>query len=62
LAGYTTLVLSILTALQLPIMNQLPLAKLGFNWLLPALIVALVGQMMGAKQEIKIESFVKELD
>lgn len=43
-------------------MNQLPLAKLGFNWLLPALIVALVGQMMGAKQEIKIESFVKELD
>lgn len=62
LAGYTTLVLSILTALKIPIMNQLPLAKFGFNWLLPALIVAIFGQMIGSKQEVKIESFVKELE
>ncbi len=62
LAGYTTLVLSILTALKIPIMNQLPLAKFGFNWLLPALIVAIFGQMIGSKQEVKIESFAKELE
>lgn len=62
LAGYMTLILSILTALNIPGMNELPLAKFGFNWLLPALIVAIVGQMIGAKQNIRIESFVKELE
>lgn len=46
LAGYMTLILSILTALNIPGMNELPLAKFGFNWLLPALIVAIVGQMI----------------
>ncbi len=62
LAGYMTLILSILTALNIPGMNELPLAKFGFNWLLPALIVAIVGQMIGVKQNIRIESVVKELE
>lgn len=61
LAGYMTLILSILTALNIPGVNELPLAKFGFNWLLPALIVAIVGQMIGVKQNIRIESVVKEL-
>ena len=61
LAGYMTFILSILTALNIPGMNELPLAKFGFNWLLPALVVAIVGQMIGVKYNIRIESFVKEL-
>lgn len=61
-AGYTTLIISILTAVNIPGMNQLPLAKFGFNWLLPAIIVAIIGQMIGSKKEVKVNSFVKELE
>ena len=62
LAGYTTLILSCLTALNVPIMNNLPLAKFGFGWLIPAIIFAIIGQMIGLKKQVKTESFIKELE
>lgn len=62
LAGYTTLILSCLTALNVPIINNLPLAKFGFGWLIPAIIFAIIGQMIGLKRQVKTESFIKELE
>ena len=62
LAGYTTLILSCLTALNVPIINNLPLAKFGFGWLIPAIIFAIIGQMIGLKKQVKTESFIKELE
>ena len=61
-AGYTTLILSILTVLNVSIMNELPLAQFGFNWLIPALIFAIIGQVIGSKQKVKVESFVKAIE
>ena len=35
-AGYTTLLISVLTIANIPFMNELPLAKSGLNWIIPA--------------------------
>ena len=60
-AGYTTLLISALSAANVSFMNELPLANLGLNWLLPSLLVAIVGEMIGTKKLLTVKSPIKEL-
>lgn len=60
-AGYTTLLISILTVANISFMNKLPLANLGLNWIIPALIVAILGEIIGSKKLLAINSRIKEL-
>lgn len=61
-AGYTTLAISILTVANIPFMNELPLASLGLNWAIPALIVAILGEIIGSKKLLPIKNPVQELE
>ncbi|MDO4925031.1 MAG: branched-chain amino acid transport system II carrier protein [Turicibacter sp.] len=60
-AGYTTLLISVLTIANIPFMNELPLANLGLNWLLPSLIVAILGEIIGVKKRLTFKSPIKDL-
>ncbi len=60
-AGYTTLLISVLTIANIPFMNELPLANLGLNWIIPALIAAILGEIIGVKKRLTIKSPIKEL-
>lgn len=61
-AGYTTLAISILTVANTPFMNELPLASLGLNWAIPALIVAILGEIIGSKKLLPIKNPIQELE
>jgi branched-chain amino acid:cation transporter, LIVCS family len=55
-AVYVTLVVSILTVAQgfglnVPFVNSLPLASLGFNWIVPAIVGGIVGAFFGKKKQ-----------
>lgn len=50
-AAYATLFVSLLTALnnsgfKIPFINQLPFAKFGFNWIIPAILGAVIGNVI----------------
>lgn len=54
-SAYTTLVVSLLTVANglwgvVPFMSKLPLASLGFNWILPAIIGAIIGSLIKDKK------------
>ncbi len=54
-AAYLTLIISILTLVStkvpaLDFINKLPLANLGFNWVIPAIIAGLIGSLVGRKK------------
>ena len=53
-SAYTTLIISILSVVNglwevLPFMTKLPLSSLGFNWILPAIIGAILGYFVKPK-------------
>ena len=55
ISAYTTLVVSLLTVANglwgvAPFMSKLPLASLGFNWILPAIIGAIIGSFIKDKK------------
>lgn len=55
ISAYTTLVVSLLTVANrlwevVPFMSKLPLASLGFNWILPAIIGAIIGSFIKDKK------------
>ncbi|MGL4797274.1 MAG: branched-chain amino acid transport system II carrier protein, partial [Paraclostridium sp.] len=45
-AAYTTIIVSVLTVMNVPFMSKLPLAPLGFNWIIPAIIGGLLGNLI----------------
>ncbi|MGL5506707.1 MAG: branched-chain amino acid transport system II carrier protein [Paraclostridium sp.] len=45
-AAYTTIIVSVLTVMNVPLMSKLPLAPLGFNWIIPAIIGGLLGNLI----------------
>ncbi len=62
-AAYATLLTSILTVandlgLNIGFINSLPLASIGFNWVLPAIIGGLIGKLL-IKDEVKEETSMK---
>ena len=51
-ATYASLVVSILTVIQsygvnVPVINSLPLASLGFNWVVPVVVCGIIGNFVG---------------
>ena len=51
LGAYTTLVISVLTGLGafgvvIPVVHELPLAKYGFNWIIPALLSIVIAKLI----------------
>jgi branched-chain amino acid:cation transporter, LIVCS family len=55
-ATYITLFVSILTTAQgfgvnVPFINSLPLASLGFNWIVPAIVGGIVGSFFGKNKQ-----------
>jgi branched-chain amino acid:cation transporter, LIVCS family len=53
---YVTLVVSVLTVAQgfglnVPFINSLPLASLGFNWIVPAIVGGIAGSFFGKKKQ-----------
>ena len=62
-AAYATLLTSILTVannlgLNIGFINSLPLASIGFNWVLPAIIGGLIGKLL-IKDKVKEETSMK---
>ena len=54
-AAYVTLIVSVLTLVStkvpaLDFINKLPLANLGFNWIIPAIIAGIIGALVGKKK------------
>lgn len=60
-AVYTTIIVSILTVMNIPIMNSLPLASLGFNWIVPAILGGIIGNLVKIKNKVDI-NMEKNLD
>ncbi|TQQ84622.1 branched-chain amino acid transport system II carrier protein [Peptacetobacter hominis] len=57
-AVYTALVISVLTVLtgygiNIPLVNSLPLAGLGFNWVVPTIIAGIIGHFVPGKNSEK---------
>lgn len=52
LAAYVALACGILAVLKVPFMDHLPLANLGFNWVIPAAIGALVGHFVPSRASV----------
>lgn len=64
-AAYVTLVVSILTVSNnlwqvAPFVNKLPLAPLGFNWVVPAILGALLGSCIKSKRKSTFTSYEAE--
>lgn len=66
-AGYVTLLVSLLTVTNsvivskggtpiAPFVNSLPLASLGFNWIVPAILGAIAGGFVKSKKAIEIKN------
>lgn len=56
-ATYVALIVSILTVISgygvnIPIINELPFAPLGFNWILPVIIAGIIGNFIPSKNNI----------
>ena len=54
-SAYVTLIVSLLTVANglwgvVPVMSKLPLAPLGFNWILPAIGGAIIGSFIKDKK------------
>ena len=54
-AAYVTFIVSVLTLVStkvpaLDFINKLPLANLGFNWIIPAIIAGIIGAIVGKKK------------
>ena len=54
-AAYVTFIVSVLTLVStkvpaLDFINKLPLANLGFNWIIPAIIAGIIGALVGKKK------------
>lgn len=45
-AAYITIIVSVLTVMKVPVMDKLPLATLGFNWIVPAIIGGILGNLV----------------
>ncbi len=54
-AAYVALVISILTVANVPIMQKLPLASFGLNWLVPVAIAAAIGFFIPSKKKGFVE-------
>ena len=55
-ATYVTIIISILTVMNVPLMNKLPLAALGFNWIVPAIIGGVIGNFIKTNKNIAIQA------
>ena len=55
-ATYVTIIISILTVMNVPLMNNLPLASLGFNWIVPAIIGGVIGNFIKTNKNIDIQA------
>ena len=55
-ATYVTIIISILTVMNVPLMNKLPLAALGFNWIVPAIIGGVIGNFIKTNKNIDIQA------
>lgn len=56
-ATYVALIVSILTVISsygvnIPIINELPFAPLGFNWIVPVIIAGIIGNFIPSKNNI----------
>ncbi len=54
-AVYVTVIVSVLTVMKVPFMSTLPLAPLGFNWIVPAIIGGILGNLVKSKQANSID-------
>lgn len=59
-ATYVALIVSVLTVLSskginVPFVNELPFAKIGFNWILPVVIAGIVGNFIPSKKANKAQ-------
>ena len=50
-AAYMALLVSILTLAGVPVMQKLPLASFGLNWLIPVIVAAIVGFFVPSKKK-----------
>ena len=55
-ATYVTIIISILTVMNVPLMNNLPLVSLGFNWIVPAIIGGVIGNFIKTNKNIDIQA------
>ena len=55
-ATYVTIIISILTVMNVPLLNNLPLASLGFNWIVPAIIGGVIGNFIKTNKNIDIQA------
>ena len=55
-ATYVTIIISIFTVMNVPLMNNLPLASLGFNWIVPAIIGGVIGNFIKTNKNIDIQA------
>ena len=55
-ATYVTIIISILTVMNVPLMNNLTLASLGFNWIVPAIIGGVIGNFIKTNKNIDIQA------
>ncbi|HBH3619165.1 TPA: branched-chain amino acid transport system II carrier protein, partial [Clostridioides difficile] len=56
-AAYVTLVISLLSAINgmtgaVPFIQSLPLAGLGFNWVIPAILGGIVGNFIKSNKQV----------
>lgn len=59
-ATYVALIVSVLTVLSskginVPFVNELPFAKIGFNWILPVVIAGIIGNFIPSKKANKAQ-------
>lgn len=55
LAAYMAIFIGILTQFNVSFVNQLPFASLGFNWVIPTIIAAVIGNFIKSKNNNKQE-------
>lgn len=56
-ATYVALIVSVLTVLSskginIPLINELPFANLGFNWIVPVVIAGIIGNFIPSKSNV----------
>ncbi|MGL5717583.1 MAG: branched-chain amino acid transport system II carrier protein [Paraclostridium sp.] len=55
-AAYVTIVVSVLTVMNVPFMDKLPLAPLGFNWIVPAIIGGILGNLVKSNKSKNVNA------
>ncbi|MCR1953736.1 branched-chain amino acid transport system II carrier protein [Clostridioides mangenotii] len=58
-ATYMALLISVLTLIKVPIVDSLPFAPLGFNWVVPVIIAGIIGHFVPDKSEKTVVSSVR---